>query len=118
MSCCVLLLLWWWRRRQLEVIGFIGQEPTLFAGSIGDNIRYGRPEATDADIVAAAEAANAANFIAALPEGYDTVVGERGAQLSGGQKQRGELLPQRLRHSIPCSVGSRLTNACGFCDVF
>ncbi|BFG04641.1 ATP-dependent translocase ABCB1 [Drosophila madeirensis] len=74
----------WLRSR----IGVVGQEPVLFATSIYENIRYGREDATDADIEAAAEAANAAVFIKKLPRGYETLVGERGAQLSGGQKQR------------------------------
>jgi ATP-binding cassette subfamily B protein len=60
----------------------------LFAASIEDNIRYGRPGATDAEITAAAEAANADTFVRAFPEGYKTLVGERGVRLSGGQKQR------------------------------
>jgi ATP-binding cassette subfamily B protein len=72
-------------RRQ---IGIVLQEPALFSGSIRDNIAYGRPEATDADVAAAARAAQADGFIAELPEGYDTLIGERGVGLSGGQKQR------------------------------
>lgn len=71
-----------------ERIGVVGQEPVLFGQSIYENIRYGREDATRADIEAAAAAANAAIFIKKLPKGYDTLVGERGAQLSGGQKQR------------------------------
>lgn len=71
-----------------ERIGVVGQEPVLFGQSIYENIRYGREDATQADIEAAAAAANAAVFIKKLPKGYDTLVGERGAQLSGGQKQR------------------------------
>jgi ABC-type multidrug transport system fused ATPase/permease subunit len=69
-------------------IGVVAQEPVLFASTIADNIRYGRPGATDAEVEAAAKAAFAHDFIAALPEGYATQVGERGVQLSGGQKQR------------------------------
>jgi ATP-binding cassette subfamily B protein len=64
------------------------QEPLLFSGSIADNIRYGRLGATMDDIVNAAKAANSHDFIEALPEGYDTELGERGAQLSGGERQR------------------------------
>ena len=56
--------------------------------SIGDNIRYGRLDATDEEVVAAAQAANAHDFVSALPNGYDTELGERGAQLSGGERQR------------------------------
>ncbi len=69
-------------------IGIVLQETTLFSGTIRENIAYGRPEATLEEVRAAAEAAQAAQFIEALPEGYDTPVGERGVGLSGGQKQR------------------------------
>jgi ATP-binding cassette subfamily B protein len=69
-------------------IGIVSQEPLLFSTSIRENIRYGRPEATDAEIEAAARTANAHAFVSRLPEGYETLVGERGVQLSGGQKQR------------------------------
>eukprot|EP00271_Cylindrocystis_brebissonii_P007435 TRINITY_DN20981_c0_g1_i1.p1 TRINITY_DN20981_c0_g1~~TRINITY_DN20981_c0_g1_i1.p1 ORF type:complete len:1281 (-),score=259.90 TRINITY_DN20981_c0_g1_i1:445-4287(-) len=71
-----------------EHIGLVSQEPSLFSTTIRDNILYGRDNATEAEVVAAAQAANCHNFITALPEGYDTEVGERGVQLSGGQKQR------------------------------
>jgi ATP-binding cassette subfamily B protein len=64
------------------------QESVLFSGTIRDNIRYGRPEATDEEVVAAAKAAQAHEFILSFPEGYDSVVGQRGVNLSGGQKQR------------------------------
>jgi ATP-binding cassette, subfamily B, bacterial len=64
------------------------QEPVLFSTSIGENIAYARPDATADEIVAAARAANAHDFISRLPEGYDTVVGERGMRLSGGERQR------------------------------
>ncbi|HZI10852.1 MAG TPA: ABC transporter transmembrane domain-containing protein [Myxococcus sp.] len=74
-----------WLRRN---IGLVAQEPQLFSCSIADNIRYGRPEATDAQVEEAARAANAHDFIQRFPEGYGTHVGERGVQLSGGQKQR------------------------------
>ena len=69
-------------------IGIVPQEPILFSGSIRENIAYGRPEATTEEIEAAAAAANAADFIRELLQGYDTSVGERGAKLSGGQRQR------------------------------
>lgn len=69
-------------------IGFINQEPVLFATSILENIRYGRPEATLEEVKDAARQANAEIFIEGFPDGYNTVVGERGAALSGGQKQR------------------------------
>ncbi|XP_036374968.1 mitochondrial potassium channel ATP-binding subunit [Megalops cyprinoides] len=71
-----------------KVIGFINQEPVLFGTSVMENIRFGKPEATDAEVIAAAKQANAHRFISAFPEGYNTVVGERGVTLSGGQKQR------------------------------
>ncbi len=74
-----------WLRRQ---VGVVAQEPLLFSTSIADNIRYGRPEATDAEVEAAAKMANAHGFISAFPDAYKTLVGERGIQLSGGQKQR------------------------------
>ncbi len=69
-------------------MGFVPQETLLFGGTARDNIAFGRPNATDEEIVAAAQAANAHDFIEALPEGYDTPVGERGVNLSGGQRQR------------------------------
>lgn len=72
-------------RRQ---IGIVLQEPLLFSGSIEDNIRYGRLDATREEVVAAAEAANAHQFIMRLPQKYRTELGERGAQLSGGERQR------------------------------
>jgi ATP-binding cassette subfamily B multidrug efflux pump len=69
-------------------IGIVLQEAVLFSGSVRDNIRYGRPDATDEEVVAAAQAAQAHDFIVAFPEGYGTVLGQRGVNLSGGQKQR------------------------------
>ncbi len=72
-------------RRQ---IGIVLQEPILFSGTIRENIAYGKPDATMEEIIAAAKAAQAHDFIMQLPQGYDTVIGERGVGLSGGQKQR------------------------------
>lgn len=69
-------------------IGIVPQEPVIFSGSALDNIRYGRPEASDAEVRAAAQAAYAEEFIERLPQGYDTFLGERGVRLSGGQRQR------------------------------
>ena len=69
-------------------IGIALQEPVLFSGSIRDNIRYGRPDATDEEVIEAAKAAQAHEFIISLPKSYETEVGERGVGLSGGQKQR------------------------------
>ena len=75
-----------WLRQQM---GLVSQEPILFNDTIRANIAYGKQgEASEDEIVAAAEAANAHRFISGLPQGYDTSVGERGVQLSGGQKQR------------------------------
>ena len=71
-----------------RTIGIALQETVLFSGSIRDNIRYGRPEAPDEEVIAAAKAAQAHDFILSLPEGYDTILGQRGVNLSGGQKQR------------------------------
>jgi ATP-binding cassette subfamily B protein len=72
----------------LAEVGVVPQETVLFSGSVRDNIRYGKPEATEEEVVAAAKAAQAHDFIMNLPSGYDTRVEERGVNLSGGQKQR------------------------------
>jgi ATP-binding cassette subfamily B protein len=69
-------------------MALVPQDPVIFAASARDNIRFGRLDASDAEVEAAARAAAAHDFIAALPEGYDSFVGERGVMLSGGQKQR------------------------------
>jgi len=69
-------------------IALVPQDSVMFATTVGENIRFGRPDASAADIARAAEHANAASFIAALPQGFDTPVGERGVTLSGGQRQR------------------------------
>jgi ATP-binding cassette subfamily B multidrug efflux pump len=69
-------------------MGIALQEAVLFSGTVRDNIRYGRPDATDEQVVAAAQAAQAHDFIVAFPDGYDTLIGQRGVNLSGGQKQR------------------------------
>jgi ATP-binding cassette subfamily B protein len=69
-------------------MALVPQDPVIFAASAMDNIRFGRPGATDAEVLEAAKAAAAHEFIATLPQGYDTWLGERGVMLSGGQKQR------------------------------
>ena len=66
----------------------VPQEPVLFAASVAENVRYGRPDATDAEVRAACAAAYALEFIERLPQGFDTQLGERGVRLSGGQRQR------------------------------
>jgi ATP-binding cassette subfamily B multidrug efflux pump len=72
----------------IAAVGVVPQETVLFSGTVRDNIRYGRPGATDEEVVAAAKAAQAHGFIERLPQGYDSRVEQRGANLSGGQKQR------------------------------
>ena len=74
-----------WLRRN---VGAVSQDPTLFAGTVAENIAYARPNAAREEIVAAAKAANAHEFVSRFPDGYETRVGERGAGLSGGQRQR------------------------------
>ncbi len=69
-------------------IGVVQQDVYLFSGTVAENLRYGRPEASDAALIEAAKAAHAHDFIMALPKGYDTDIGQRGVKLSGGQKQR------------------------------
>ncbi|HEX5371131.1 MAG TPA: ABC transporter transmembrane domain-containing protein [Aquabacterium sp.] len=71
-----------------ERIGVVPQDSSVFSASAMDNIRYGRPDATDDEVIAAAKAAHAHDFLLKLPEGYDTFLGERGVRLSGGQRQR------------------------------
>jgi len=72
----------------LQQVGMVPQETILFSGTVRDNIRYGRPSASDEEVIAAAQAAQAHDFITNLPNGYDTRIEERGVNLSGGQKQR------------------------------
>ncbi|TJZ93353.1 ATP-binding cassette domain-containing protein [Paracoccus gahaiensis] len=78
-------------------IALVPQDPVIFAASAADNIRLGRPEASDAEVQAAARAAHAHDFIAALPQGYETALGERGVMLSGGQRQRVAIARAMLR---------------------
>jgi ATP-binding cassette subfamily B (MDR/TAP) protein 1 len=70
-----------------SLIGYVGQEPTLFATTIAGNIKYGNLDATQEQIEAAARMANAHDFILSFPDGYDTQVGDKGAQLSGGKSR-------------------------------
>jgi ABC-type multidrug transport system fused ATPase/permease subunit len=83
-------------RRQ---IGFVLQDTVLFRGTIRENIAFGRPEATDEEVVAAAKLANADEFIARMPAGYDSLVGDRGSTLSGGQRQRIGIARAFIRNS-------------------
>jgi ATP-binding cassette subfamily B protein len=71
-----------------RAIGIVSQDPFLFSATVRENIAFGAPDATDADVERAAQLAQAHEFIAALPDGYETVIGERGITLSGGQRQR------------------------------
>ncbi len=71
-----------------QAMALVAQEPVLFSGTVGENIAYGRADASQADIEAAAHDAHAHDFIVGMPEGYDTTIGERGVKLSGGQRQR------------------------------
>jgi ATP-binding cassette, subfamily B, bacterial len=79
-------------------IGYVFQETYLFGATVMDNIRFARPEATDAEVIEAAKAASAHAFITELPSGYDTLLGERGSKLSGGQKQRIAIARAALRN--------------------
>jgi ABC-type multidrug transport system fused ATPase/permease subunit len=80
-------------------IGFVLQDTVLFRGTVRENIAYGRPEASDEEIVAAAKVANAHDFISRMPLGYDSSVGERGETLSGGQRQRIAIARAVVRNS-------------------
>jgi subfamily B ATP-binding cassette protein MsbA len=80
-------------------VGFVLHETVLFRGTIRENIAYGRPGASDDEIVAAAKLANADEFISRMPHGYDSVVGERGDTLSGGQRQRIGIARALIRNS-------------------
>jgi len=82
----------------LANIGVVPQESVLFSGTVKDNIRYGRPDASDEDVIAAAKAAQAHDFIMDLPQGYDTHVEQRGMNFSGGQKQRLAIARALLQH--------------------
>ena len=115
------------------IIGIVPQETVLFSGSVRDNIRYGRPDARDDEVVAAAKSAQAHDFIRDLPHGYDTHVEERGVNLSGGQKQRIAIARALLTHpkililddstsSVDVETESKIQNALresmGDCTIF
>jgi len=79
-------------------IGLVPQEPVIFSANAWENIRYGRPEASDEEVRRAAEAASALEFLERLPEGFDSFLGERGVRLSGGQRQRVAIARAILRN--------------------
>jgi ABC transporter fused permease/ATP-binding protein len=83
-----------------QAIGLVSQEPVLVSESLFDNVRYGKPEATEAEVIQAAKLAYAHDFITGFPEGYQTLVGERGVQLSGGQKQRVAIARALLKNPL------------------
>jgi ATP-binding cassette subfamily B protein len=93
-----------------SLVGVVSQETYLFHASVRDNLRFAKPDATDAELVAAAEAAQIHELIASLPEGYDTVVGERGYRFSGGEKQRIAIARTVLRN-LPILVLDEATSS-------
>jgi ATP-binding cassette, subfamily B, heavy metal transporter len=93
-----------------QAIGMVPQDTVLFNDTIGYNIRYGRPSATDAEVKQAAEVAQVATFIENLPEGYDSTVGERGLKLSGGEKQR-VAIARTILKSPPILILDEATSA-------
>ncbi|MFD7131152.1 ATP-binding cassette domain-containing protein [Streptomyces sp. NPDC059894] len=98
------------RHELRHAIGFVAQDPFLFDGTIADNIRYGTFDASDEAVVEAASKAEAHPFVAALPDGYETVIGERGAALSGGQRQRIALARAILKNA-PVVILDEATSA-------
>lgn len=94
-------------RRQFSILG---QDPVLFSASLAENVRYGRPEASDEDVLRALTAAGAAEFVARLPQGLDTLVGDRGTSVSGGERQR-VALARALLKSAPILLMDEPTSA-------
>jgi ATP-binding cassette, subfamily B, bacterial len=95
----------WSLRTLRERVGIVPQDPVIFSSSALENIRYGRPGATDDEVRAAARSAHADEFIARLPEGYDTFLGERGVRLSGGQRQRIAIARRHAQEPAAAAAG-------------